>query len=151
MVGFAAVETGAGCSWVCARVSKILAAHVAGSVCVVDANLRTPGLHTQFEATNRAGVNDALLQTGPLADYAQPIFGKKLWLVSSGDRNSGLDAGAISERMCSQIAGLRNQFGYVLLDLPPLNKYADAIVFGGACDGIILVRASQLIASRCGD
>jgi Mrp family chromosome partitioning ATPase len=139
MLGFAAVEAGAGCSWVCARVSKILAAHVTGSVCVVDANLRTPGLHTQLEVANHAGVNDALLQTQPLANYAQPLFGKKLWLVSSGHRNSEVDAGAISERMRSQIAGLRNQFGYVLLDLPPLNKYADAIVLGGACDGIILV------------
>jgi Mrp family chromosome partitioning ATPase len=139
MLGFAAVEKGAGCSWVCSRVSRILAAHVAGSVCVVDANLHTPGLHTQFEVTNRAGVNDALLQTEPLANYAQPLFGKKLWLVSAGHRNSELDAGAISERMRSQVAGLRDQFGYVLLDLPPLNKYADAIVLGGACDGIILV------------
>jgi len=139
MLGFAAVEAGAGCSWVCSRVSRILAAHVAGSVCVVDANMHTPGLHTQFAVTNGAGVTEALLQTQPLANYAQPLIAKKLWLVSSGQRSSRLDAGAVSERMRSQIAGLRNQFGYVLLDLPPLNKYADAIVLGGACDGIVLV------------
>jgi Mrp family chromosome partitioning ATPase len=139
MVGFAAVETQAGCSWVCAHVSKILAAHVAGSVCAVDANLRTPALHTHFAVTNPAGLSDALLHAEPLAKSAHPLFGKKLWLVSAGSRSSALDGSVISERMRSQIAGLRNDFDYVLLDLPPLNRYADAIALGGICDGLILV------------
>jgi Mrp family chromosome partitioning ATPase len=139
IVGFAAVEAGAGCSWVCARVSKILAAHAAGSVCVVDANLRTPGLQAQLGVTDCRGVSDALLRTEPLANYARPLFGRKLWIVSSGYRSSGLDGSAISEPMRSQIAGLRNHFEYVLLDMPPLNKYADAIALGGICDGVILV------------
>jgi Mrp family chromosome partitioning ATPase len=140
MVGFAAVEAQAGCTWICAHVAKILAAQVAGSVCVVDANLRTPGLHTQFAITNGAngtGGNHARpLET--LADYAQPLS-KKLWVVRSGYNTSGLDPVAVSERMRSQVASLRGQFEYVLLDLPPLNKYADAIVLGGACDGMIIV------------
>jgi Mrp family chromosome partitioning ATPase len=138
-LGFAAVEAGAGCSWVCARVSKILAAHVTGSVCAVDANLRTPGLDIQFGVTNGPGMNDALLHPEPLASYAQPIFGKKLWVVGSGQSRSGLDGNAISERMRSQVASLRNSFDYVLLDMPPLNKYADAIALGAICDGVILV------------
>jgi Mrp family chromosome partitioning ATPase len=41
--------------------------------------------------------------------------------------------------MRSQVASLRTRFEYVLLDLPPLNKYADAMVLGGACDGMIIV------------
>jgi Mrp family chromosome partitioning ATPase len=139
MVGFAAVEAQAGCTWVCARVAKILAAKVAGSVCVVDANLRTPGLRTQFPVTNHASGNGARPRTETLADYAEPLFGKKLWIVSLGYGTSGLDASAVSERMRSQISGLRAHFDYVLLDLPPLNKYADAIVLGGACDGMIIV------------
>jgi Mrp family chromosome partitioning ATPase len=139
MVGFAAVEAQAGCTWVCARVARILAAKVAGSICVVDANPRSPGLHAQFGVTNHADGNDALLRTETLADYAQPLFGKKLWVVSSGYSTSGLDAVAVSERMRSRVASLRTQFEYVLLDLPPLNKYADAIVLGGTCDGVVIV------------
>jgi Mrp family chromosome partitioning ATPase len=139
ILGFAAVEAGAGCSWVCARVSKILAAHVTGSVCAVDANVRTPGLNTQFGLTNGQGMNDALLQPGPLANYAQSVFGKKLWMIGSGQSRPGLDGSATSERMRSQIASLRSHFDYVLLDMPPLNKYADALALGGICDGIILV------------
>lgn len=138
-LGFAAVEGGAGCSWVCARVSKILAAHVTGSVCAVDANLRSPGLSTQFGITSSQGINDVLLQPEPLANYAQPVFSKKLWIIGSGQGRPELDGKAISERMRSQISGLRSHFDYVLLDMPPLNKYADALALGGICDGIILV------------
>ncbi len=37
-----AIEWGNGCSWICARMAEVLAAQVAASVCVVDANLRSP-------------------------------------------------------------------------------------------------------------
>src|SRR5689334_7796288 len=39
---FSGVEHGCGCTSVCARAAKALAAHVDGLVCVVDADLRTP-------------------------------------------------------------------------------------------------------------
>lgn len=47
-VVFTATERGNGCSWVTARVADVLASQVSGSVCLVDANLRRPGLHEQF-------------------------------------------------------------------------------------------------------
>src|SRR5437870_13841735 len=39
MVMFTSAEPGSGCSWICFHASVILASRVAGSVCVVDANL----------------------------------------------------------------------------------------------------------------
>ncbi len=139
VVGFAAVESGAGCTWVCAHVGRISAFHLAGSVCVVDANLRSPSLHREFRVENEIGLNEALSQNGPIQDYARPLCGNKFWIVGSGSVNAGLDAVTTSERVRSHIASLRNHFDYVLLDLPPLNKYADGVVLGGVCDGIILV------------
>src|SRR5215831_19866428 len=44
-VVFASSEQGTGCTWVCAHVGEVLASRVAGSVCLVDANLRDPSLH----------------------------------------------------------------------------------------------------------
>jgi len=65
-VVFAATERGNGCSWVCARVADVLASQVSGSVCVVDANLRRPGLHEQFSTENHYGLSDALLKPDPM-------------------------------------------------------------------------------------
>ena len=42
LVVFCGVETGDGSSWVCAQASETLASQVKASVCLVDANLRTP-------------------------------------------------------------------------------------------------------------
>src|SRR5271168_613640 len=49
-------ESGSGCSWVCARMAEMLASQVSASVCVVDANLSSPGLHTQFRTENTHGL-----------------------------------------------------------------------------------------------
>jgi Mrp family chromosome partitioning ATPase len=60
---FAGAEAGAGSSWMCARVAEVLASQVRGSVCVVDCNLRSPGLHRQFAVDNHFGLSDALPRT----------------------------------------------------------------------------------------
>ena len=49
VVIFSAVEQGAGCSWVCARAAEIVAAHVEGPVCLVDANFRSPSIQRHFD------------------------------------------------------------------------------------------------------
>jgi Mrp family chromosome partitioning ATPase len=41
--------------------------------------------------------------------------------------------------MKERIAELRSAFDYVLIDAPPLNSYADAMVFGRLADGVVLV------------
>jgi Mrp family chromosome partitioning ATPase len=81
-VVFAATERGNGCSWVCARVADVLASQVSGSVCLVDANLRRPGLHTQFSAENQEGLSDALLRPDPVRTFARNLGRPNLWMVS---------------------------------------------------------------------
>ncbi len=39
---------------------------------------------------------------------------------------------------------LRSEFDYVLIDAPPVNLYADAIILGGLADGAILVLESDV-------
>jgi Mrp family chromosome partitioning ATPase len=41
--------------------------------------------------------------------------------------------------MKERLAELRSAFDYVLIDAPPLNSYADAMVFGRLADGVVLV------------
>ena len=58
------MEPGNGCSWICARMAEVLAAQTSGTVCVVDANLRSPGLHREFGVPNHYGLTDALQVIG---------------------------------------------------------------------------------------
>src|SRR5581483_11141092 len=60
MVAFSGVDHGDGCSWITANAALTLAAQTSSSICVVDANLRTPSLHRFFEIHNRFGLVDAI-------------------------------------------------------------------------------------------
>jgi len=136
-VVFAGTESGCGCSWMCARVAEELASQGRGTVCVVDCNLRSPGLHQQFGTENHHGLSDALQGPGPVRDYVHR-WSRNLWLVSCGaSPETGLTMLG-SERMRARIAELRATFDYVLIDAAPLSSCNDAIVLGGLVDGVVL-------------
>ncbi len=143
VVVFSGVEHGAGCSSICARASEVLAAQVAGSVCAVDANLRSPFLHQYFDVDNHRGLTDSVLQSGPVPKFAQRVAGGNLWLVPYGSLASDPQTLLKSSRLQSWMADLRAAFDYILLDAPPVNLYADAITVGQLTDGVILVVATS--------
>ena len=138
-VVFAGVESGAGCSWMCARVGEVLASQINGSVCVVDGNLRSPGLHEQFAVDNLFGLSDSLLQTNPVHQYVQQLSRKNLWFLSCGSAIENWQEKLASDRMEFRLKELRAAFDYVLVDVAPMNVCNDGIVLGSAADGIVLV------------
>jgi capsular exopolysaccharide synthesis family protein len=139
LVVFCGVETGDGSSWVCARASETLASQVKASVCVVDANLRTPFLHEYFRRDNLLGLSDAVLQSGPVRNFAHQVNGGNLWLITCGSKTTDPHTLLTSDRLRSRLAELRAEFDYVLVDGPPVNLYADATVLGKLADGVVLV------------
>jgi len=138
-VVFAAPERGNGCSWVCARVADVLASQVSGSVCLVDANLRRPGLHEQFSVENQAGLSDALMKPEPVRSYAHNVGRANLWLISCGSNAEGAQSLLSTDRMRLRLSELRAEFDYVLLDVAALNDANDAVLLGSGGDGVVLV------------
>jgi Mrp family chromosome partitioning ATPase len=138
-VVFAGTDSGVGCSWICARAGDILASQVRSSVCVVDCNLRSPGLHCQFAIENHYGLSDALRQPGPIRQYGRQLSRTNLWIVSCGSGTENSRADVASEGMRQRLTELREQFDYVLLDVAPLNICNDAITLGSLSDGVVLV------------
>ena len=89
VVVFAGVDHGNGCSQICAQTARILADNVQGTVCLLDANLRTPSLPDIFGVTNHHGLTDALLQEDSVKNYAKPLTPSNLWLLSCGSLPAG--------------------------------------------------------------
>ncbi len=139
MVVFSSAEEGSGCSWVTARAARVLSSLVPGSVCVLDANLRSPDLHEHFAVQNHRGLTDAVLQSGPIRDFTQQLLGGNLWLMTGGSPQSNSHTILASDRMYARMAELRQEFDYVLVDTPALNPYNDAIVLGHGSDGLVLI------------
>jgi len=139
LVVFCGVETGDGSSWVCAHASETLASQVKASVCVVDANMRTPFLHKYFRRDNLLGLSDAVLQSGPVRNFAHQVNGGNLWLITCGSKTTDPHSLLTSDGLRSRLAELRAEFDYVLLDGPPVNLYADTALLGKLADGVVLV------------
>ncbi|MFY9528014.1 MAG: CpsD/CapB family tyrosine-protein kinase, partial [Candidatus Acidiferrales bacterium] len=127
------------CTRICAGAALTLAANAPGTVCLVDANLRSPSLPELFGVTNHHGLTDALLEEGPIRDFVRPLGPKNLSLLSCGSLTADSSAVLNSDRLKKRLAGLREEFDHVLIDAPPLNQYADALALGQLADGLILV------------
>jgi Mrp family chromosome partitioning ATPase len=138
-VMFTGTEPHAGSSRICARTAEVLASHVSGSVCVVDANLHCPGLHEQFGIENHFGLTDALRQGGGVRKYSRSFFGGKLCLVSSGSAVENWQSLIASQQMQARMTELRREFDYVLIDVPPVNLFAEGFMLAKLSDGLLLV------------
>jgi capsular exopolysaccharide synthesis family protein len=142
VVIFAGIDPGNGCSSICAHVADVLAGQKLGSVCIVDANLRSPALPELYGVSNHYGLTDALSRKGPIRDFTKVVRSDNLWLLSCGSlAPDTADSPTMlnSETMKTRITELRKEFDYVLIDSAPLNTYADGVVLGQLADGLVLV------------
>lgn len=139
MVVMAGTEPGNGCSWVTARVAEVLTSQITGSVCLVDANLRHPSLHEQFEVQNHYGLTDSLQKREPMRSFAQAVSRPNLWLISGGSATEDSQSILSSDRMRLRMAELRAEFDYVVIDAPAISNCNDATVLGCNADGLVLV------------
>jgi capsular exopolysaccharide synthesis family protein len=139
VVVFAGVDSGNGCSWVCAHAAEALASQNLGSVCLVDANLRSPALPEMFGVSNHFGLTEALSKSGPIRDFTKVIRSDNLSLLSCGALGAESPSLLNSETMKVRVSELRKEFDYVLIDSAPLSTYSDAVVAGQLADGLVLV------------
>jgi Mrp family chromosome partitioning ATPase len=139
LVVFAAVDHGSGCSQIAASVARALTASAPGAVCLVEANFRSPALPRMLGTTNYQGFTDALQRPGKIRSFMKPMGNGSLWLLSSGPIAADSPNLLAAERMRARFAELRAEFNFVIIDAPPLSRYADAIALGQLSDGLVLV------------
>ncbi len=111
VVVFSAVERGSGCTWVCARTAGMMADHL-------DSQWLPSPVPMSEKSVNRG--NLCLLSYSPAdRDWQTP---------------SSLD------QFQERISKLRKHFTHILIDAPPINAYADAVLFGSRiADGVVMV------------
>ena len=139
VVVFSSVDYATGCTWICARAAQTLATLSQGTVCLVDANLRRPALHSYFSLKNNSGLTGAVTNPAPRCIKAQFLPKQNLWVLTSGRIPADPQALLTSDALRECMAELRASFNYVLVDAPPLAHCADAYLLGAIADGIVLV------------
>jgi Mrp family chromosome partitioning ATPase len=149
---FCGVEPTDGAGLVCARAAEVLSGLVKESVCLVDADLRTPTLHLRYDIDD--AFRFASLKTAVENEEANGICEPNLWVLPGSvlkDRSPGL----APDQVRDPVRKLRERFGFLLICAPPLEAAAEGLVLGQMADGVVLTvlahstqRAKALKARR---
>jgi len=138
-VAFSGVETGNGCTWLTARVADVLASQIAGTVCVLDGNLRAPDLHNCWHVENGSGLTDAMTGSESIVTYCRRLNRNNLWLLTGGAATTDGQSWIGSQALRSRMAELRAKFDFVLIDAPAVTQSGDAVTWGHMGDGVVMV------------
>jgi polysaccharide biosynthesis transport protein len=142
IVVFSGVERSVGCSWICAYVARILATQTNASVCAVDADWQAPSLGRYFDLD---GGEPAFMGRPQMPlDRAVSIKSTNLWALPCAPSRSAPSSLMSMTALKARLAEFRSQFGFILIDSPPVNLSADAITLGQMADGVILVIESSM-------
>lgn len=140
VVVFAGVDDSNGCNQISTSVAEILAADDERSVCLVDANFRSPAASGLAAATYGYGLTEALVSKTPIRSFFRPLDVRgNLWTLSHGPLNSGSPGMLTSGSLRERIDELRAGFDFVIIDTAPLRHYSDAIALAQLADGLVLI------------
>jgi Mrp family chromosome partitioning ATPase len=141
-VAFCGVDQSAGCGWVCAHAAEALAEQGEQTVCMVDANLRAPSLHSYFGFENGFGYADAVSHSCNITELAKRIHGGNLWLVTAGGSGSSENGLVNPRKLQDCMQELRGEFDRILIATPSLDAGTDAALIAQSSDGVVLVVGS---------
>jgi capsular exopolysaccharide synthesis family protein len=139
LLGITASRHGEGTTTTAAVFSSILAGRRSGRVCVVESNLRSPGFETVFHIRRNGGFAELVEGTQTMAEVAQATEVPNLYAIGCGHTKLGPSALFDAPGLPAALEQLRQQFEYVVFDLPPVNVYSDASILGPRLDAAIIV------------
>ncbi|MEE1658402.1 Wzz/FepE/Etk N-terminal domain-containing protein [Microvirga sp. CF3062] len=120
-------------------VSLARSAAVAGArVVVVDCNLRNPQLHELLGIANDDGLVDLLKNQASEHVVLQRDPRSECMAISSGDIESASPDWLLrSEQIKEVLHNLKSRYDVVILDAPPVGRYADSLLFANAADLVL--------------
>ena len=130
---------GGGTSTTAVNLATALADDSRSSVLIVDANLRTPGLHRFFKTDSFKGMSELLDVRGEKNFGFKKIGDNELYLFPCGVKRFKSDGYFESRRFGTFLNNVRNSFDYVIFDSAPIGGFADTQTLCSKVDGVILV------------
>jgi capsular exopolysaccharide synthesis family protein len=108
--------------------------------CIVDADLRKPGLARVFGVKHARGLAELLCGAARLDEALVPVPRvPNLNLLPAGTVAGTAGELLTPERMARVLQDLRQRFDAVVVDSPPIIPYADARAISPLADGVIIV------------
>ena len=138
-LAFTSALAGEGRTTAAVNFAIALASDVPGTVCLVDADLRHPGVHSSLDIHPAQGLADVLTLDVPLESVITQTAVPRLSMISAGNVNGSPSELLRSLKTSRVIAELRERFDYVIFDTSPVLRYPDTILLASHVDGIVMV------------
>ncbi len=108
-------------------------------VLLIDADLRSPRIHSLLGAPAAPGLADYLQNTATEFEVTQRGSEDGLCFIPAGNHVTHPSELISSEEMKRFLDRVRPAFDWIIIDSPPALPVADASVLGGLADGVLLV------------
>lgn len=143
---------GEGKSFVSIELAKALAAS-GKRVLIMECDMRKRSLAARLGRHGLHGIYDVLSGEADITEAVTPTGTENLWFLDAEPNIPNPTDIVSSKRFRGLLQGLRREFGYVVMDTPPLGAFVDAAVLGSVADATVLVvrqnyvRRDDMIAS----
>jgi len=132
-----------GRSFVAANLAQVLARQQGCRVLLIDADLRSPGLHLALGTGVAPGLSEYLLgETGEVAIIQRGQM-TNLFFIASGRPVSGQSEIVSNGRLTRLFARLAELFDWIIIDSPAALPVSDAGLIASCCDGVLMVIRSN--------
>ena len=108
-------------------------------VLLIDADLRSPRVHTLLGAPAAPGLADYLQNTATEFEITQRSGEDGFCFIAAGNHVTHPSELISSGRMKQFLDRVKPAFDWIIIDSPPALPVADASVLGGLADGVLLV------------
>lgn len=132
-------------------VSAALALTLAGTerVLLIEADLRRPTLRRLFNLGSQGpGLTEVVLGEQPLDSCLRQHEEGAVWILPAGRMPSNPAELLGSDAFSKLLAELSARFDRIILDSPPAQAAADALMLGRQCDGVLFVVKSDATTRR---
>jgi len=136
-----------GKSFVAANLAQVIVRQQGRRVLVIDADLRSPGMHRHFGTSQTPGLSDYLL--GECDEFAIMQRGpmENLFFVPAGRVASGAPELLANGRLKLFLQRVEPLFDWIILDTPPVVPVADSTLLANFCEGVLMVVRSNATPS----
>jgi len=145
VIGVTSSLRGEGKSTIAVNLAYVLA-EMNRKVLLVEADLRIPSLHKKINVQSTPGLSNVLVTRNLSASSIQRYrddSGIGYDVLTAGDIPPNPSELIGSKRMENLILRLKEQYDYIVLDLPPVTAVTDALVATKLVEGVIVVVRSD--------
>ena len=138
VVGITSSMRGEGKSTTAVNLSYVLA-EKGSKVLLIDGDLRIPSIAKKMGLDSSPGLTDVLMGYDNDIEHYKSTLLDTWYIMPSGDIPPNPSELLGSKRMESVLESLREQFDYIVVDLPPVNIVSDALSISTLITGMVVV------------